>query len=40
MTTVRDAIADILDTMTLEDFIHNPGQPILPEDELVAKRAS
>ena len=40
MTTVRDAVADILDTMTLEDFVSNPGQPILPEDELVAKRAS
>jgi Rrf2 family protein len=40
MTTVRDAVADILDTMTLEDFVSNPGQPILPEDELIAKRAS
>ncbi len=24
MTVVRDAMADILDTMTLEDFVNNP----------------
>ncbi|WP_455272975.1 RrF2 family transcriptional regulator [Rhizobium herbae] len=40
MTTVRDAIADILDTMTLEAFVSNPGQAILTEDDAIAKRAS
>lgn len=37
MTIVRDAIADILDTMTLEDFIGNPDQVLLSQDGPVAQ---
>src|SRR6478752_816559 len=37
MTTVRDAIADILDTMTLEDFCRNGNLPL--SEEPAAKRA-
>lgn len=40
MTIVRDAVSDILDTMTLEDFVNNPANAVLPDDAFVEKRAS
>lgn len=39
MTTVRDAIAEILDTMTLEDFVRNERLPMSAEGEAVEKLA-
>ena len=39
MTIVRDAVADILDTMTLEDFVNGKGQPMAGDDERVTKLA-
>ena len=38
MTEVRDAIAAILDTMTLEQFVAAPGAAGLVDDEVVEKK--
>ena len=38
MTDVRDAIAAILDTMTLEQFVAVPGASAMVEDEELEKR--
>lgn len=40
MTQVRDAIAAILDSMTLEQFVAAPGLNDLTQDEPLEKRAS
>ena len=39
MTEVRDAIAAILDTMTLEQFVAVPGASAMIEDEALEQRA-
>ena len=39
MTEVRDAIASILDTMTLEQFVAVPGASAMIEDEALEQRA-
>ena len=39
MTDVRDAIAAILDTMTLEQFVAVPGASAMIEEEELEKRA-
>ena len=40
MTDVRDAIAAILDTMTLEQFVAAPGAASLVDDEIEAREAA
>ncbi|MCV3734947.1 Rrf2 family transcriptional regulator [Rhizobium sp. TRM96647] len=40
MTDVRDAIAAILDTMTLEQFVAAPGAASLVDDEIEAQAAA
>ncbi|QRM53701.1 Rrf2 family transcriptional regulator [Sinorhizobium sp. BG8] len=40
MTEVRDAIAAILDTMTLEQFVSTPGMEAVAEDGELEKQAS